>query len=377
MQRTININLEYNKPLVDTLKIYSKLYKEYCDFGFKNKIRNKVELHNLLYKKIRKQEPIFPSALIQTVRDVACETLKRTKMKKQIKSKEFTSMRLDKRNLRVSLHHNFASISSADGRQKLTFKPNYISTKYKDWKPVAGTLSYKNKILKLHIIVEKENPKIELKQNPNILGLDRGINNILVSSNNQFFNSKKLKNTKGKYQYLRKQLQSKGTPSARRKLKIISRRERRFVSDINHILSKNLANSNYDAFVLEDLKKIKQNKGRKFNHKLGNWSFKQFETYLTYKTQELGKLIIKVNPKYTSQECSKCHNVSKSNRIGAKLKCKKCDYELHADLNASRNIAMRGTSLYSRLLFNQPNVTLNENTVFESSYKPINSLIGS
>ena len=268
MQRTISINLEPNQSLIDTLKVYSKLYKEYCDFGFKNKIRNKVELHNLLYKSIREQEP-------------------------------------------------------------------------------------------------------------NILGIDRGINNILVCSNNQFFNSKKLKNTKGKYQYLRTQLQSKGTPSARRKLKIISGRERRFVSDINHILSKNLANSNYDAFVLEDLKKIKQNKGRRFNHKLGNWSFKQFETYLTYKTQELGKLIIKVNPKYTSQECSKCNNVSRTNRTGAKFKCKKCDYELNADLNASRNIAVRGTSLYGRLLFNQLNVTLNENTVFESSYKPINSLIGS
>ena len=377
MQRTISINLEPNQSLIDTLKVYSKLYKEYCDFGFKNKIRNKVELHNILYKEIREQEPDFPSALIQTVRDVACETLKRTKMRKQIKSKEFTSMRMDKRNLRVNLIHNFVSVSSIDGRQKLIFKPNDMIDKYLGWSPVAGTLSYKNKILKLRVVVEKENPKIELKQEPNILGIDRGINNILVCSNNQFFNSKKLKNTKGKYQYLRKQLQSKGTPSARRKLKIISGRERRFVSDINHILSKNLANSNYDAFVLEDLKKIKQNKGRRFNHKLGNWSFKQFETYLTYKTQELGKLIIKVNPKYTSQECSKCHNVSKSNRIGAKFKCKKCDYELHADLNASRNIAMRGTSLYSRLLFNQPNVTLNENTVFESSYKPINSLIGS
>ncbi len=79
-------------------------------------------------------------------------------------------------------------------------------------------------------------------------------------------------------------LQSKGTPSARRKLKKIAGRERRFVSDINHRLSKAIAESDYKVFVLEDLHKMtNRKKGRKFNRKLGNWSFGQFGSFLEYK----------------------------------------------------------------------------------------------
>ncbi len=352
MQRTIKIKMEKNNSLIKTIKYYSKLYKYILDTGLKNKTWNKVELHKLTYKKIRKKYPTFPSALIQTVRDVASETLKRTKLKKKIRTKEYTSMRLDKRNLRVNLEHNLISMSSVKGRLKFKFKDTRMTLKYKNWKPIAGTLSYKNKQFYLNFVVEKEKPYS--LQNNNILGIDRGINNILVCSNNQFFNSKHLKQVKGKYQYLKSILQSKGTRSSKRKLKNISRREKRFVKDLNHQLSKVIVNSEYDTFVLENLKKIRQNKGKRFNKKLGNWSFAQFENFLTYKSEGMGKTIIKVNPRYTSQMCSKCGTIKKSNRNGNRFKCKECGFELHADLNASRNIANLGKSEISRLSVNQP-----------------------
>jgi transposase len=34
-----------------------------------------------------------------------------------------------------------------------------------------------------------------------------------------------------------------------------------------------------------------------------------------------GKPVLSVNPKFTSQECSACHHVSKSNRDGEKFVC--------------------------------------------------------
>lgn len=167
-------------------------------------------------------------------------------------------------------------------------------------------------------------------------------------------------------------LQSKGTKSAKRKLKRMAGKERRFVSDTNHCLSKEIANSDFKVFAIENLKKISNsNRGRKFNGKLGNWSFKQFETYLQYNLEALGKLLIKVNPKYTSQTCSKpeCNHTEKSNRNGSIFKCKKCGYELHSDLNASRNIVKLGISEFNRLYVNQPIVASQE------SYKPTNSLV--
>ena len=49
--------------------------------------------------------------------------------------------------------------------------------------------------------------------------------------------------------------------------------------------------------------------------------------------------------------------------------CKKCGYELHSDLNASKNIVNLGISEFNRLYVNQPIVASHE------SYKPTNSLV--
>lgn len=358
MQRTIKIKLVNNNDLIETIRIFSKARQYVNDIGFKKKIFNKNKLNKLTYKKIKKLYPTLPTGLIQTARDVASESIKKEKCKRPIKVKEFSSVRLDKRNLRVNLEHKLISVSSINGRKKITFQTHKLVEKYKDWKPIAGMLCYKQKQLYLNLVVEKDNPQINLGSiqiEKDILGIDRGVNNILVCSNNLFYNSNHLKKIKGKYQYLKAVLQKKGTKSAKHHLKLLSGKETRFVSDTNHRLSKWIANSDFKVFVLEDLKDMKHKKnGRRFNKKLGSWSFKQFETYLKYKAEKKQKLVISVNPKYTSQICSKCGFKDKLNRKRSNFKCLQCGYELHADLNASRNIAELGKSIFSRLLVNQP-----------------------
>ena len=374
MQRTIKIKLNEDKDLIDTIRIFSKARQYVNDVGYKKKIYNKNKLNKLTYNKIKKLYPNLPTGLIQTARDVASESIKREKCKIPIKVREFSSVRLDKRNLRVNLEHQLISISSINGRKKINFQTNRLIEKYKDWKPVAGMLCYRQKQLYLNLVIEKGSHQVNLggmQIKKDILGIDRGVNNILVCSNNLFFSSNHLKKVKGEYQYLKKVLQKKDTKSAKRHLKLISRKETRFVSDTNHRLSKWIANSDFKVFVLEELKDMKHRKnGRRFNKKLGSWSFKQFETYLKYKSEERQKLVISVNPKYTSQTCSKCGYKDKLNRKGINFKCLKCKYELHADLNASKNIAQLGKSGLSRLFVNQPIVAT------QVSYKPTNSLVG-
>lgn len=363
MIRTIQLRLPKNDSLLKTLRINAQIYQQIVNAGYQNKTFNKNKLHRLTYKKIRKKYSNFPSALIQSVRDVASEALKQTKLKKKIKSRPNSALRCDKRTIRINLKDNIATMSSVSGRQKLYFQQNRQSLKYSDWKPIAATLSYKKGNLFLNIAVERETPPKIIANDYEILGIDRGIKNILVSSNNQFFNSKHFRKVKCKYQYLRKMLQSKGTASARRKLKKISGRERRFVTDTNHILSKIIAESDFKVFALENLSKIRRPKkeiclGKKFNRKIGNWSFGQFEVFLKYKTEVLGKHVCLVNPRNTSRKCSGCGHTETKNRHGSSFKCRKCLFELHADLNASRNIAILGITEYGRLSVNPPNVTV-------------------
>jgi IS605 OrfB family transposase len=374
MQRTIKIKLNEDNDLIDTIRIFSKARQYVNDVGYKKKIYNKNKLNKLTYKKIKRLYPTLPTGLIQTARDVASESIKREKCKRPIKVKEFSSVRLDKRNLRVNLEHHLISISSVNGRKKITFQSHRLVEKYKNWKPVAGMLCYKHNKLYLNLVVEKDSPKINLGSiniEKDLIGIDRGVNNILVCSNNQFFNSKNLKKIKGKYQYLKAVLQKKDTKSAKRHLKLLSGTEARFVSDTNHRLSKLIADSDFKVFVLEDLKDMKSKKnGRIFNKKLGSWSFKQFENYLKYKCEERQKLVISVNPKYTSQTCSHCGYKDKLNRKRSNFKCLECGYELHSDLNASKNIAELGKSGFSRLFVNQPIVAT------QVSYKPTILMVG-
>lgn len=371
MQRTIKIKLKQNPALVKTLQTASKVRQLVCTFGYNIQTDDKNELHKLTYSKIRKQYPEFPSALVQTSRDVAVEALKRNKLSKRINVKPMSALRYNKRCLRVSLEHKTISISSVKGRLKFDFNSNKQLDKYLDWKPKAGMLVYRNNNLFLNLVVEKEAPVRQKASEQDVLGIDRGINNILVCSDNQFFNSKELKRVKGKYQHLKQVLQSKGTDSANRKLKTISGKERRFVTDMNHCLSKVIAESDFKVFALERLRRMtKKSNGKRFNRKLGNWSFSEFESFLNYKAEALGKHIVKVNPAYTSQKCSNCNIIKKSNRKGSWYSCG-CGFQLHSDLNASRNIANLGISEFSRLSVNQPNVTSND------SYKSTSLEVGS
>jgi len=201
------------------------------------------------------------------------------------------------------------------------------------------------------------------KEDVKVLGIDRGVKNIAVLSNNVFFNSKHLRKVKGRYQYLKRKLQHLGTRSAHRKLKKLSGRERRFVRDVNHLISKNIVSLPYDVFSLEALEpaKMKHNvKGKRFRRSLGSWSPFELEKFIEYKAKDAGKAVIYVNPKHTSQRCSKCGYVDKNNRHGSVFKCINCDLEMNADLNASRNIEVLGRSEYFRLMSTSQSLRFNE-----------------
>ena len=233
----------------------------------------------------------------------------------------------------------------------------------------------------VQVEVERKTVKKKDVKDLKVTGIYRGIKNIAVLSNNTFFNSKHLKDVKGKYQHNRKILQHVGTRSAHRKLKEMSGRERRFVQDTNHVISKNIVNLPFDIFVLEELEssKLKKN-GRRFNHKLGSWSPSQLEQFIEYKAEDSGKTVIYVDPRYTSQECSKCGYRDRNNRKGSSFHCRNCNFQLHADLNASRNIEVLGKSEYFRLLSTNQSLRFNESMptgMREASSKPTPSRVGS
>ena len=368
---TIIIKIGKYPELEHTIKIFNIIFQEIINYGWEQKTWNKNNLRYGTYKMIREKYPMFSSAMIQTARDQASEILKKSmktkkKLTKPVKQ-DYSGIRYDRRSLSIMFNKNLISINTTFGRIKLPIKLADYYWKYKDWKYTnAQLIKRKDKNYYLNIQVYQELP--EKIKDCNVLGVDLGIKKIAVLSNNTFYKSNKLKNIKGKYQKLKRDLQSIGTKSAKRNLISISRKENRFVRDVNHCISKEIANTDYSVFALENLQNIRtttKTYNKKLNQMIGNWSFAQLQGFVKYKAERLGKNVVFINPNYTSQQCSKCGHTEKENKKRNVFSCKQCNFKLDADLNASRNIARIGRTDFLQGSVNNPNVGIDENKAVE------------
>jgi putative transposase len=110
------------------------------------------------------------------------------------------------------------------------------------------------------------------------------------------------------------------------------------------------------VFALEDLGQIDKNRfiDKGMRNGLNTWAHFQLEIFIRYKAEGLVKTVVKINPTMTLQMCSTCGWIDRENRHGSEFDCVRCGFSLHADLDASRNIACLGRSEAGRLPANQP-----------------------
>ena len=212
---------------------------------------------------------------------------------------------------------------------------------------------YKHGKFFLHISVKTDIPELSNTDVTNVVGHDRGIR-FLVSSygsngNTTFYSGNDVKQKRGHYKALRKQLQQVGTPSSRKRIKSIGQQENRWMQDVNHCISKALVESNPGGtlHVLEDLSGIRSATEVVKVHDryiMVSWSYYDLEQKLMYKALEHHQNVIKVNPRYTSQTCPKCGHIESGNRNKIKhiFCCKNCGYQSNDDRIAAMNLYHKG-----------------------------------
>ena len=189
------------------------------------------------------------------------------------------------------------------------------------------------------------------------IGIDLGVVNLATTSDAKTHTGNNIETCRTRFHRRRqrlqraahlKQVQGKRPKNIRRALKRTARREAAFRRDVNHGISKRLVATATDTkrgIALEDLEGIRQC-GTPFRQpqraKMTGWAFAQLRSFIEYKARLAGIPVILVDPKHTSQACSACGHVSRSNRRSqARFSCQCCGFQANADFNAALNIRFR------------------------------------
>ncbi len=379
MDRTIIVHLkptpEQATILKQTLEEHTACFNEVAYTGFTTQCSNGTQLHKDTYYPLRMQYPDLPSQLVCAARVKATEAVKSALTWKVKKEKEYPKkaakakkqgrpiprftpvqcphseiacIRYDQRSYWVKWNTRTCSLATTHGRMELPFTVPHHLMQYVGYKTCSADLCYRKGRFTLHIVVSLPQP--DIAPTDTVIGIDLGLARPAVTSEHVFLGEKRWQEQERKMFRIRRKLQAKGTKSAKRHLKHLSGKRFRQRRDYDHVLSKRIVQNapQGSTLVFENLKEIratskigrgKNKKNVETKRRFHSWSFAQLHGFVSYKAEARGINVVKVDPRHTSQTCSKCGHQHRSNRRSQSLfKCRQCGYSLNADYNAAKNI---------------------------------------
>ena len=339
-----------------TMSVYSDACNYVSDYVFQTHNLKQFSLNKALYTELRERFGL-KSQMAQSVFKTVIAKYK-TVLENESKwiKPSFKKPQYDLVwNRDYSLTQNYFSVNTLNRRVKLPYFAEGMSKYFDHTIYKFGTAKLVNKHGKyfLHIPVTYDIEESDISDICNVVGIDRGINFVVATYDSKhksgFVSGKAIKQKRAHYSKLRKELQIRQTPSARRRMKAIGSRENRWMQDINHCVSKALVKNNpkHTLFVLEDLSGVRNATERvktKGRYVSVSWAFYDLEQKLMYKAKQNQSTVIKVNPAYTSQCCPGCGHIEKANR-NKKIhlfSCKNCGYKSNDDRIGAMNLYRMG-----------------------------------
>jgi putative transposase len=228
--------------------------------------------------------------------------------------------------------------------------------KFRDTRPFRGSLVNATVSVRAgqwHIAlcceIEHEAPANDLPA----IGIDRGIANTLALSSGEMLSTPGLMVLERRRRRAQRVLarRTRGSDRYRKqraRLGRICAKIARSRVDWRHKAALNLS-QRFGTIVVEALpvkSMTRSGRGKRgLNRSILEQGWSAFESALTYKLEERGGTLVKVNPAFTSQECSTCGVIDKASRESqARFACRSCGFAIHADTNAAINILRRGTA---------------------------------
>ena len=311
--------------------------------AWETKTFRQYDLHHRCYRLVRDQFGLSAQVAVRVIAKVAHAYKHDRKTKRTFKTTG--SIAYDDRILSWRLQDQTVSIWTVNGRLRIPFVGGERQLELLQTRQGESDLGLSTGVFFLSATCEVDEPKpIETE---GTLGVDTGVTNIAVDSDGQVHSASHINNARHRQCRLRAKLQAKGTRSAKRKLKRLSGKERRFAKDTNHCISKKLvakAKDTHRAIALEDLQGIRERVTVRRSQRatLHSWAFYQLRAFVTYKAKRSGVPVILVDPRNTSRTCPACGHVDKANRPSqSKFSCVVCGFAGLADHIAAINIGRR------------------------------------
>ena len=202
---------------------------------------------------------------------------------------------------------------------------------------------------KIDICLIKEIEKNKYKPKIDKLALDLGLNNLFATNIGELYGrgfSKLLKKYDEIISNLAKNRQKQKLKTLSRKYKkLINKIKAYLKNEINRVINRIIKNNKPKEIIIESLNFTSPKLSKKLNRMISNFGKKIIEDKFISIEEKYSIVITKVNPAYTSQECSSCGYIEKKNRKSQEtFICGFCGKKQNADINASKNILARSSS---------------------------------
>lgn len=348
MKQTMLLKLaptsEQSTALMDTMHAFNDACNSIAQVAFDEKLTNKFELQKLVYGETRAHFGLSSQLTIRAISKVV-EASKRDKKVLPTFRRE-GAMTFDPR---VMSFKSLSTVSllTVHGRVLIPFRVGgYQQARMKAIQGQADLIWHKySQTWYLAVTLDAPEPTPDEPQGT--LGIDLGIVNLATDSEGETFSGQAVERVRQRHARLRQALQKRGTKSAKRHLRKLSGKERRFRRNTNHVMSKHIvkkATSQNQALAIEDLRHIRQRTERTVSRsqrsRQSSWAFSQLRAFLTDKARLAGVPLHTVDPRSTSRTCSVCGHCEKANRKSqAEFVCLQCGHSDNADRNAAMNIS--------------------------------------
>jgi putative transposase len=174
------------------------------------------------------------------------------------------------------------------------------------------------------------------------VGIDVGIENFAtLSTGEAIANPEYLRESERELKRAQRKVshrKDKRSNRRRKSVKLLAKRHQKIArqkADFHHKTALKIVRE-FDKIEVEDLNIKGMVKAHRLAKSISDAGWSQFTKILTSKAESAGREVIKVNPSYTSQDCSKCGTRGVRKTLATREhRCLNCGLVMHRDHNAS------------------------------------------